>query len=121
MIWTTAGETFVTTFSRDVSSSRNKLDRVYALDLTVSAPAGRESVVDCAFEYAATSKQAIVHFRQCNLVMMWTNLAQTTYLRFFLDAQESAVGGASCTDDCSFMFFQQLKFHWTAHLSSATR
>ena len=78
-IWTTAGETFATTCSRELSKSRSRLADLGAFNLTASASANGRSAV-CAYADVARSKQAIPHFIRCNVVIR--ELAQLRVLEF---------------------------------------
>ncbi len=69
VIWTTAGETFATTFSRELSKSRSKVDDWNASILTAAASADRRVSVDCARVDAHVTKQTMTSFTHCNLVM----------------------------------------------------
>jgi hypothetical protein len=69
VIWTTARETFATTFSRELSNSRSKVDDADASNLTAAASADRWGAVDCARVDAHVTKQTMTSSAHCNLVM----------------------------------------------------
>src|SRR6266446_10096912 len=71
IIWTTAGETFEMTASRELSKARSKFDDAGACETRVDASGAVRTAVDCASAEVAAKKQATMpYFIHRNLVIV---------------------------------------------------
>src|ERR1700676_2096566 len=69
-IWTTAGETFEMTASRELLKARSKFDDAGGFEMTADASGAVRTAVDCALAHVpTTSTQAIPYFIHCNFVI----------------------------------------------------
>jgi hypothetical protein len=70
MIWTTAGETFETTASRELFKSRSKFGDAGAFEGTACASVAVRTCVDCANAGVAATTQAISpYFIDCKRII----------------------------------------------------
>src|SRR5260370_22556479 len=70
-IWTTAGETFETTVSRELSKALSKFDDDSAFEMRAGASGSVWADADCAIAEVAAKKQAMMpYFARCTLVIV---------------------------------------------------
>src|SRR6266851_2542798 len=69
-IWTTAGDTFEMTVSRELSKARSKFDDAGAFEMRAGASAVMRTAVDCACAEVAASRQAIPYFIFGNFIIV---------------------------------------------------
>jgi hypothetical protein len=70
-IWTTAGETFEITVSRELSKVLSKFGDAGAFEVTAATSKSERPAADCASAQVAAKKQVMMpYFVHCNLVMV---------------------------------------------------